>query len=91
VTVATEAISLVYPVAGGVGAALTTRAVLELARRFVVGNSETPSSRSRGGTALWTALSWAVPLGVGYYAGRKLVRPKPAGSAGVLQPAQSKQ
>ena len=87
---ATEAISLVYPVAGGVGAALTTRAVLQLARRFVVGKSETPSSRSRGGTALvWTALSWAVPLGVGFYAGRKLVRPKPVGSAGVLQPAQS--
>ena len=87
---ATEAISLVYPVAGGAGAALTTRAVLQLARRFVVGKSETPSGRSRGGTALvWTAISWAVPIGVGLYTGKKLVRPARVDSVGTIQPAQS--
>lgn len=87
---ATEAISLVYPVAGGAGAALAARAVLQLARRFVVGKSETPPDRLRGGTALvWTAFSWAVPIGVGLYTGTKLVRPKRVGPAGTLQPAQS--
>jgi hypothetical protein len=89
--VATEAISLVYPVAGGAGATLAARAVLQLARRYVIGTNETPPGRSRGGTAfLWTAFSWVVPIGVGLYTGSKLVRAKPSGSAGtVLQPAQS--
>lgn len=83
-TVATKVLSVAYPVAGGAGAALTTRALLQSARRFVLG-SRTPPGRGGGGTALvWTALSWAVAAGVGLYTGRKLVR-KPV----ALQPAQS--
>jgi hypothetical protein len=84
VTVATKVISAVYPVLGGVGAALTTRGALLAARRFVVGNSRTPSGRGSGGTALvWTALSWAVPAGVGLYTGRMLIRPASVGTASV--------
>jgi hypothetical protein len=84
VTVATKVLSVAYPVAGGAGAALTTRALLESARRFVLG-SRTPSGRKGGGTALvWTALSWAVSGSVGLYTGRKLVR-----QSVVVQPAQS--
>lgn len=75
---------MVYPVAGGAGTALTTRALLEAARRFVVG-SKTPSGREDGGTALvWTALSWTVSVGVGFYTGKKLIR-----KSVIAQPAQS--
>ena len=85
-------ISAVYPVAGGVGAALATRGVLQTARTFVVGKSKTPSGRESGGTALvWTALSWAVAGAVGVYTGKKLVRPATVGSGLSVQPAQSKQ
>jgi hypothetical protein len=88
VTVSTRVMSVVYPVAGGVGAALTARAVLELARQFVTGK-KTPPGRGSGGTALaWTALSWAVGGGVGYATGKKLLRPATV-SAAVIQPAQS--
>ena len=74
-TVATKVISMVYPVAGGAGAALATRAGLQVARRFVVGSSRTPSG-PEGRTALvWSAFSWAVSAGVGLYAGKQLVRP----------------
>ncbi len=83
-----RALRAVYPVAGGAGVALVTRAVLETARRFVVGSSRTPSGRGGGGTALvWTALSWAVAGGVGFYTGRKLVRATPVRVG--TQPAQS--
>ncbi len=86
----TRVIRAVYPVAGGAGAALVARSVLQTARRFVVGSNETPSGRGSGGTALvWTALSWAVAGGVGVYAGRKLVRATPVRSGVVAQPAQS--
>lgn len=80
-----KVITAVYPVAGGAVAALTTKELLQLGRRFVVGNSTTPSGRRGGGTAwVWTALSWAVSAGVGLYAGKKLVRKSVA-----VQPAQS--
>lgn len=83
-TVASKVISVAYPVLGGAGAALTVRLGLGAAHRFVVG-SRTPSGRRSGKTALaWTALSWAVPVGVGLYTGKKLVR-----SPTALQPAQS--
>lgn len=86
----TIVISAVYPVAGGLGAALVTRGVLETARRFVVGKNKTPSGRGSGGTALvWNALSLAVAAGVGLSTGRKLVRPSPGGSGVSIQPAQS--
>ena len=82
--------SVVYPVAGGVGAALVTHGVLQLARQFVIGKSKTPPGRESGGTALvWTALSWAVAGGVGVYTGKKLVRPATVGSGVSVQPAQS--
>lgn len=82
--------SAVYPVAGGVGAALTSKAVLETARRFVVGANKTPPGRASGGTALvWTALSWAVAGVVGLYAGKKLIRHPPVSSSTAVQPAQS--
>lgn len=92
-TVAQGVMSAVYPVAGGVAAGLTTRGLLEGCRRFVVGSgstSRTPPGRGSGRAAqVWTALSWAVSLGVGIYAGRKLVRePLPTGSR-EIQPAQS--
>jgi hypothetical protein len=75
VTVATKVMAAVYPVAGGTGAALATRAALEAGHRFVLGKTKTPSGRGSGGTALvWTALSWAVPAGVGIYTGKKLIR-----------------
>ncbi|HEY5783557.1 MAG TPA: hypothetical protein VIT65_02160 [Microlunatus sp.] len=89
-TVSTKVISLVYPVAGGFGAALVAQKVLEAARRFVVGKTNTPSGRGSGGTALvWTVLSWAVAGGVGLYTGNKLVRPAPVSSGTSVQPAQS--
>jgi len=82
--------SAVYPLAGGVGAALATHGVLQGARQFVVGKSKTPSGRESGGTALvWTALSWAVAGAVGVYTGKKLVRPVTVGSGVSVQPAQS--
>jgi hypothetical protein len=84
---ATKVLSAVYPVAAGAGAALGVRAVLETARRFVLGKNGTPSDRDGGGTAsVWTALSWVVSVGAGVYAGRSLM----AKSASI-QPAQSKQ
>ncbi|HEY5978965.1 MAG TPA: hypothetical protein VIT41_04950 [Microlunatus sp.] len=87
-TVSTIVISAVYPVAGGLGAALTTRAVLETARRFVVGRNKTPSGGDR--TAMvWNALSLAVAGGVGLYTGKKLMRPDPVRSGVAIQPAQS--
>ena len=80
---ATKVLSVAYPVAGGVGATLTTRGLLGSARRFVLG-STTPSGRE-GGTAWgWTALSWAVSAAVGLYTGRRLLR-----ASGTAQPAQS--
>ena len=83
-------ISAVYPVAGGVGAALATRGVLQTARTFVVGKSKTPSGRGSGRTALvWNGLSWAVAGAVGVYTGKKLVRPATVGSGVSIQPAQS--
>jgi hypothetical protein len=89
-TVSARAIKVLYPVVGGAGAALVTRAAVSAARQFVVGGNETPSGRSGGGTALgWTVLSWAVAGGVGVYAGKKLVRPTPVRSGVVAQPAQS--
>jgi hypothetical protein len=91
VTVATKVISAVYPVAGGAAAALSTQAALQAARRFVVGNSKTPSGRGRGGTAVWTALRWAVSVGVGLYVRKKLLRPVSDRAAIEVQPAQSKQ
>lgn len=87
---ATKVISMVYPVAGGMAAALTTAALLQAAGRFVVGDSNTPSGREDGGTALvWTALRWGVSVGVGLYAGDKLIRPIADGSMPAVQPAQS--
>ena len=89
-TVSTKVISAVYPVAGGLGAAFTARAVLDAARRFVVGKNKTPSGRGSGGTALvWTALRWTVTGAVGVYTGRKLVRSAPVRSGVSVQPAQS--
>ncbi len=89
-TVSSRAIRAVYPVAGGAGAALVTRSVLQAARQFVVGGNGTPSGREGGGTALvWTVLSWAVAGGVGLYTGKKLVRVAPVRPGVVVQPAQS--
>ena len=82
---ATKTISVVYPVVGGAAAAATARLLLGAGRRFLVGTNKTPSGRGGGRTALlWTALSWAVPVGIGLYTGKKLIR-RPA----ALQPAQS--
>jgi hypothetical protein len=90
VTVSTKVISVVYPVAGGLGAVFVTHKVLEAARRFVVGKTTTPSDRRSGWTALaWTALSWAAAGGVGFYAGKKLVRPELISTDVSVQPAQS--
>lgn len=87
-TISTRVIRALYPAVGGAGAALVTEAVLQTARRFVVGRSTTPSGRRGGGTALvWTALSWAVAGGVGVYTGKKLVRATPVRLG--AQPAQS--
>ncbi|HEU5485189.1 MAG TPA: hypothetical protein VFU98_09795 [Microlunatus sp.] len=84
-TVATKVLSTVYPVAAGAGAALGARAVLEMARRVVLGKNETPSDRDGGGTALvWTILSWVVSVGFGIYAGKSVVAKSAA-----IQPAQS--
>ncbi len=89
-TVSSRVLRAVYPVAGGAGAGLVTRAVLQAARQLVVGGNVTPPGRSGGGTALvWTAVSWAVSGGVGVYAGKKLVRPTPVTSVVATQPAQS--
>ncbi|HEU4545991.1 MAG TPA: hypothetical protein VFR88_06840 [Microlunatus sp.] len=89
-TISTNVLSAVYPVAGGLGATLTARAVLESARRFVVGKSKTPSGRGSGRTALvWNGLSWAIAGAVGVYTGKKLVRPATVGSGVSIQPAQS--
>ena len=86
----TNVLSAVYPVAGGLGAAFTARALLESARWFVVGKSKTPSGRGSGRTALvWNGLSLAVAGAVGVYTGKKLVRPATVGSGVSVQPAQS--
>ena len=89
-TVSTKVISAVYPVAGGVGAALAD-ARRAGGRSAVRGREDkTPSGRGSGGTALvWTALSWAVAGGVGVYTGKKLVRPATVSSGVSVQPAQS--
>lgn len=87
-TISTTVLRALYPAVGGAGAALVTEAVLQTARRFVVGDNKTPSGRRGGGTALvWTALSWAVAGGVGVYTGKKLVRATPVRLG--TQPAQS--
>ena len=87
-TISTRVIRTLYPAVGGSGAALVTRALLQTARRFVVGKNKAPSGRGGGGTALvWTALSWAVAGGVGVCTGRKLVRATPVRRG--TQPAQS--
>lgn len=90
-TVSTKVLSIVFPVVVGSAAAVAGRALLAGARRFVVGERNTPPDGSSGGAAwVWTGVSWVAAGGIGVYVGKAVRAPstvvgvRPAG-----QPAQS--